>query len=185
MEQGATESLLVRAEDNLLPYLTTEVQGGVLSMRTAGNVDLRETRPIEFFLTVVDLDRFEFTGVGDAELQDLVLDDLVLRSSGIGTVRLSRLDAARLDVQLSGIGSVSANGVVGEQIIRVGEFGDYEAAALPSLVTTVTLTGSGAATVNVRDRLDATILSIGSVYYLGDPVLTTSISGTGRVVKIG
>jgi len=41
------------------------------------------------------------------------------------------------------------------------------------------------ATVRVRDHLRATIHGSGNVFYFGDPIVDSSITGSGYVVKIG
>ena len=71
IEQGMRESLTVEAESNLLQYIQTVVQGGVLIIRTAPGVDINPTQPIQFFVTVVSLDRAVLEGVGDIEISGL------------------------------------------------------------------------------------------------------------------
>jgi hypothetical protein len=185
IEPGAQEALLVRAEDNLLPYLLSEVQGGTLVMRTENGVDLQPTRPIEFYLTVVDLDEFVFAGVGDVDLLNMTTAQLTLTSAGVGSIECSNLDAVGLDVTLAGVGDVTIAGQVDEQTIMIAGVGDYEAGDLASREATVTISSSSSATVRVSDRLVVTITGNGSVYYIGDPVVESTITGTGRVEKTG
>jgi hypothetical protein len=52
-------------------------------------------------------------------------------------------------------------------------------------VADVRIGSGGSATVRVQDHLSATINGSGNVYYLGDPIVESSISGSGGVVKIG
>ena len=182
--QGAQETLRIRAEDNLLPYLMTDVNEGVLVIRTADGVDLEPTRSIEFSLTVADLESFLFTGVGDVEISDLTAAALSLTSTGVGTVQCSNLEAVALDVTVSGLGSTNISGLVDAQFIEVSGFGDYGAGDLTSRQATVTVNGFGSATVRVSDKLVAKAFGSGSIYYIGNPIVERTVVGSGRVVRI-
>lgn len=48
----------------------------------------------------------------------------------------------------------------------------------------VVLTGDGRVHMNVADTLEATIVGNGSIYYMGNPEVPTSITGSGSVSKI-
>jgi hypothetical protein len=184
MEQAAQEVLLVRAEDNLLPYLITEVHGDVLHIRTTPKVDLVPTLPIEFFLTVTSLESLIHQGVGDIDISGLTTDKLVLKFTGVGAVEVFDLNADELNVWLSGLGSIGATGNVIRQTVKLTGMGPYQAQGLQSSEAEVVVESSDSATVRVSDLLIATIKSTGSVYYIGSPTVEATITGTGKVEQI-
>ena len=61
---GDREGLRIEAEDNLLPYLETNVFGSQLEIGNGEGVWLRPTRPINFFVTVKSLDSLTLSGSG-------------------------------------------------------------------------------------------------------------------------
>lgn len=185
VQLGAVEDLSVTAETNLMPHLVTRMSGGTLIIETPGNVDLEPTRAIQFRLTATSLERLTHAGVGPTEIRNLTGDSFFLISSGVGDVDLPGIDLQSLGVTISGVGDVNASGVVDEQDILLSGVGDYEAPELQSRETVVTLSGVGSVTVRVSERLVVTITGEGSVFYYGDPVVESSISGSGRVEKIG
>lgn len=185
IRQGGTTSLDVRAEDNLIDYLETDVRGGTLVIRTRVGYDLRPTREIEYHVVVPDLQRVELSGAGEVHGSSIAGSRLVLVRSGVGQLEFSNLAVTALEATLSGVGSVRLDGTTQRQSIVLGGLGGYEAAALHSDEVDVTITGSGSATVWVSDRLDARIDGSGSVYYIGSPVVTRSGSGSGSVVPVG
>lgn len=185
VEQGGAESLVIEAEDNLIPLLRTEVQGGVLVISTEEGYNLQATRPMEFRLTVNTLERAELAGVGDILASGLSVGDLALDLNGVGNIELLGVDATRLDVVNSGVGDVSVSGSVPQQSVRLLSSGDYLAGDLVSGVADVLVASNGSATVRVSDHLTATIDSSGSVYYIGNPVVVQNVSGSGSVVQIG
>jgi hypothetical protein len=174
---GGQEALRVQAEANLLPHIIPEVQGGHLQIRTENGVDLVPTEPIEFFLTVVGLERVLLSGVGAVDLSSLTVSQLSVTLSGVGDIECSNLIATELSVLHSGVGRVGCAGQVDLQTVRIAGVGDYEAPSLASRETavTVTSTSEGSATVNVTERLSATIGGSGSVSYIDS-------SGGGLIV---
>lgn len=185
IRQGGMTSLLVRAEDNLMDYLETDASGGTLVIRTKAGYDLQPTREIEYHIVVPDLQRVELAGVGDVYGSSVAGNRLVLVRSGVGQLDFSNLDVTTLEASLSGVGSVRLDGTAQRQSIVLGGLGAYGAGGLNSTEAVVTIKGSGSATVWVSDRLDVTIDGSGSVYYIGNPFVTRSGSGSGSVVPLG
>jgi hypothetical protein len=184
IQPGVREELRVRAEENLIEYLQAEVQAGELVI-WKDPVTLLNTRPIEYHLTVVDLDRVALTGAGQIQASNLDTGPLAVGLSGAGGVEIVDLSAPRLDVETTGVGGVTLSGSVHEQTIRLGGMGDYDGRDLSSSVADVLITYEGSATVRVQDHLTVTINGSGNVYYIGDPVVDSTINGSGTVVKIG
>ena len=52
IEQGATESLTIEAEDNILPLLLARVEGGTLILDTHAETIVRPKKEIRYRLTV-------------------------------------------------------------------------------------------------------------------------------------
>ncbi len=189
IEQGSAEELIVTAEDNLLPFILTEVDNGILEIRTQSNVCLEPTQPIEYHLTVVSLESVLLSGVGDITVSDLVTPQLSLRRSGIGSVEVTNLDADELDVVLSGMmgmGDFDISGTVDLQRVNVTGLGDYDARDLVSLDAVISIVGNAnqTATVRVSDMLTVTINGNGRVFYIGDPFVDADITGSGSVQQI-
>ena len=182
--RGASEGLRIRAEDNLISFFAAKVTGGILRISRDSDVDLQPTGSIEFFLTVTELDNIMLSGIGEIELIGMATPQLSVDISGLGSVALIDLDADRLDVTLSGFGAITASGDVDEQNVTLSGFGDYGAADLASRIANVRIESSGSATVRVSDHLTAVVAGAGSVFYIGNPVVSSTITGSGTVEQI-
>jgi hypothetical protein len=55
--QGTEESLTIKADDNLLPYITTEVFNGTLEIGMKPNLSFNPTQSIEYELVVISRQR--------------------------------------------------------------------------------------------------------------------------------
>ncbi|HET7399649.1 MAG TPA: head GIN domain-containing protein [Intrasporangium sp.] len=163
VRQGDSESLSITAETNLLPLLTSDVSDGTLRLETRSGAVLRPTQPITYDVTMKDL-----TGVA---------------VSGSGSVAATAVRTPRLEVEISGSGTVSVDGAVETQDVSVSGSGRYEGGRLASTTASVQLSGSGSADLAVRERLRAEVSGSGTVTYSGDPRVTQDISGSGSLRK--
>lgn len=105
--------------------------------------------------------------------------------SGAGDVRLNGIHTDYLSIALSGAGNINASSSARHQQITISGAGRYQAADLESRVAEVRISGAGSAVIRVSDRLDAVVSSSGAIEYFGDPEVTSSISGTGVVNRLG
>jgi hypothetical protein len=181
IEQGDAPALRIEAEDNLIPYIETRVEGTMLVIRARERTHLRPTRPLVFHVTVVDLDRLEISGSGDADADGLTLDDLSLSVSGSGDVAITDLQADAVEARISGSGSIDLSGSARNLDLSITGSGDYRAAGLETVEAKVRISGSGSALLNASDQLEARISGSGSVRYVGNPSVVSSVTGSGSV----
>jgi hypothetical protein len=186
IELGEEESLTIEAEDNLLPYLETDVRGGMLTIHNESNSNLRPTAPIHYFLTVNSLETLAVTSIGNIDAPALQADMFTAKTSSSGSLHLAGLDANSLQVEVSSNGDIVIDaGQVDQQDITISSSGVYRGGDVSSATTTVEISSSGDATVWVTDSLNAHLSSSGNVNYYGTPEITQSMSSSGKVVSLG
>jgi hypothetical protein len=206
IELGDEEGLRIEAQENLLPYFTTEVRTGVLRIDQQPGRQIRPTEPVRFYVTAQELDTLIISGSGNIRAPGLEAPELRITIAGSGNVHTGDLDADELNVEISGSGNVETgavraevlrvdipgsgdvqieDGQVEEQGIEISGSGDYSARDLASAAAEVSISGSGAATLRVEDRLRVSISGSGDVRYAGSPEVDRSISGSGDVEQIG
>ncbi len=186
IEFGEEESLVIEAENNLMPYIEVDVRGNRLEIGLQDGVNLNPTRSIYYYLTVVDLSDLSISGLGDVEIASMDVEYFSLEVSGVGSVDIYELNATELEVTFSGLGEIDIhNGTVVEQTLTISGAGSYFAKNLESKNTTVTVSGIGSATVRASESLDATISGAGNVEYYGSPATQFSSSGIGDLSRLG
>jgi len=163
IEQTGTESLTLTADENLLPYLTAEVQGAELVLGVKGNVNLKPSRDIVYKLTVKRLDELDISGSGKVEAKGI--------------------DARQLKATISGAGDLRAEGRAESQEVSISGAGNFLGENLKGDSAAVDISGSGHATMAVSTKLDVDVSGAGSVEYVGDPAVTKRVSGVGSVRK--
>jgi hypothetical protein len=186
--QGDSESLTVQAEDNILPYITTQVANGTLVIgydTRYGSDWIRPTQPIKFNLALKNLNTLELSGAGNIQSASLTSDQLVLRVSGAGNIKIDKLEAKELTTSLSGAGNLNIAGQAASLDSRLTGLGSLQAGNLKSQSAKVTISGAGSATMAATESLDVTLSGIGSVEYYGNPKVTQKVSGIGSVKSLG
>ncbi len=166
IELGDTESLRIEAEDNLMEYIETELRGGLLIIGTQEDIRLDPTRPVNYFLTVTDL------------------DTIVISSSG--DIKIANLETDSLEVDINSSGSLDiAGGVVNSQDITISSSGSYTAQDLACNEAEVRINSSGSATIWVIDNLEVILNSSGDLRYRGNPSVNSNTNSSGDVIQLG
>jgi hypothetical protein len=186
IEFGAEEALTIEAEDNFMEYIEVDVFGKMLEIKFQSGKNLQPTVSINYYLTVVELDSIEVSGLGSVKLPELDVTDFFIDISGGGDVGIEQLDAKFLEVDISGLGNLSIDdGYVVRQEISISGGGNYKARRLESEEAYVNISGLGNTTIRVSDMLDVHISGGGNVEYFGSPDVTSDVSGLGNIDKLG
>ena len=161
VDVNGTESLTVEAEDNIMPLLKTEVRNGRLELSVESSIS--PTTDITYTVAAVALDGVTIAGSGDATATGIAAD--------------------LFDVEISGSGRVEPTGTAASLVVEISGSGRYLGEGLEASIGTVRVSGSGEAVVNVTDDLDVDVSGSGGVQYVGEPTITESVSGSGRVTR--
>lgn len=186
IEEGEEESLRIEAEDNLIPHFQTQVDDGILTIGADPDTVLGPTAPVNFYLTVQELNTLELIGSGDIEVPSLGAEMLTISVSGSGDINVADLNADVLEVRIPGSGDLRvSDGSVNEQSITIDGSGRYQARDLQSVEADVSIGGSGSVTIRVQNNLEVSISGSGSVRYAGSPTLDrVTVSGSGSIEQI-
>jgi CubicO group peptidase (beta-lactamase class C family) len=183
---GDQETLTVEAEDNLLPYLETQVTNGGLTIRSKSRVDLLPSQPVRYTLTVKNLQSIANSSSGNILVPKITGQNISINLSSSGNITVEGVKADMLKVQSSSSGDIAIHaGQAGRQEISLFSSGKYQAADVKSQSTQIEISSSGEANIWVSDQLDANISSSGNVNTYGSPRITQHLSSSGKVIQMG
>ncbi len=176
-------SVEITCEENILPYLETYVDNGVLKIYFSRNV--WDVNGLRIRIGAPAWDAFELSGSGNVYVPDpIVGDDLKLRLSGSGKIKIDDANFVYTSLKVSGSGDVYLSGQGDELFGTLSGSGNVEARYFPVKKATVKVSGSGNIRLNVSETLDATVSGSGNVEYLGSPHVDKDVSGSGKVRKL-
>lgn len=154
-------TLEITGDENILPYVTTEVRNGVLTIST-NRVSI-SPRQLKIKTSTDMLSNAEIIGSGNMVV------------TGVDTQNFSGL--------ISGSGNMTVNGQMNSSRYTVSGSGNVEARNAAAQTVTANISGSGNITVQVAQTLDGTISGSGSIIYFGNPgTVRRNITGSGSIV---
>lgn len=181
--QGEQESLVIEADDNIIPLIEAEVIGDKLNIGFKRGYNFIPASTLKFYLTAKELDEIKLSGAGNIYCNEFSTGELEFEISGAGDIDF-KINAESIVIISSGAGDITLEGSTGTQKITLSGAGKYNGAGLESKKCEISVSGAGSATVNVSEELDVDIGGVGNVSYMGKPAIKQSISGIGRIKNI-
>jgi len=144
---GKDHGVEVEADDNLLQFITTEVDDGVLKIGT--KCRLKTDNPIRVRVSAPDIDDLEVSGAASVTLSGLKNDGLEVDSSGASKIKVTG-ETVKFVVDVSGATKVDGENLQAENV-------------------TVEASGASHVKVSVSGNLRADTSGASSVVYSGTP----------------
>lgn len=173
----------VTCEESIIDFLETVEDDGVLKIHF--DRDVYDVDGLHIRVWAPNWDAIETSGSVDVNAPDAISgDELNLRLSGSGNMRVYKAQFDEINTQISGDGNVILGGSAHTLNCTISGSGNVDALDCPVQIANVTISGSGNASLDVSEKLDVVISGSGNVEYKGNPQVTSHISGSGTVKKI-
>jgi len=159
---GNEQSVLVKAEENLMKYLKVKVRNNTLFFDTKRNISPR--KGIKAIVVLKSLKGINASGASFAKAKNIDADDISIDISGASKVEISG-SAGNLDLHVSGAAKLYAKNFVCKKV-------------------SADVSGAGNAVINVTEKFYADVSGAGSLSYYGNPNdFSFDTSGAGSIKK--
>lgn len=184
LSQGDKESLRIEADQETMDKIIVRNTGEKLSIELEEGFELFDREEINIYLTITDIDSFEFEGVGNIKTEEVLrLKDLDLKGDGVGNTKLE-LEADRIDAEFNLVGNVTLSGKVETIDLNNNGLGNVDASDLKAQFMTLNTNGIGNVEVYSEKEISITANGIGKVTYEGGAeVKNLNRNGIGKVEK--
>jgi hypothetical protein len=205
--QGATESLTISTDDNLLPLMSTRVVNNELLIEGDQNRGFSTKKEIKIRLMVKTLnglkikgsgdvfgdklksDKFDISihGSGDVKFDTIRAEQFSVGIVGSGDISIANVESKSLDTSVRGSGDVKFGAVKAGQVnISVTGSGDISAAGTADKVV-IELSGSGDVRTNrlVAREVDVKVIASGNADVHATEKLNASVRGSGDIRYAG
>lgn len=174
--------VIIEVDENLLRYIDIAVRGNRLFIDTDRRLNSRKGIKIE--VPVKELRGISSSGASDIESSEPISSsEINIEVSGAGKLDL-KLDVKLVTLELSGATLVYLEGVAERLEVDMSGAGSLAAEGFEVQDCTVDISGVGHVLVNVSGSLDAQVSGLGKVEYLGEPQsVKGDVSGVGKVSK--
>ncbi|MES2004763.1 MAG: head GIN domain-containing protein [Bacteroidota bacterium] len=183
--QGATTSVKVEGDENILPFILVNQEGEGLVIRSKDHISYSTDHDIKIYITTDKLEQVNLQGSGNISGKTKFTggDKLTLRIAGSGDIKME-VNTPSIDANISGSGSMNMSGETKDQNIHIAGVGNYNAENLKSESARVKIAGSGDVKIFADASLDINIAGVGSVFYKGNPTVKQHVAGSGEVKRL-
>ena len=179
---GEVGKIKIKAPDNILPLIQTEVSDGLLKIGAEKNRN-KVKEPIIIYVPVDSrLKQVDIKGSADISTEkNLETKTLNVSIYGSGDARLA-VDVSSLALEVVGSGDIRVSGRAKNLSIDISGSGDVEVPKLKAEKAVIKVNGSGDVSAYVTEDLDVSITGSGDVIVKGNPKrVKQKINGSGRV----
>ena len=182
--KGKEGDIIVKADGNLMDYIITEVENGVLEIKLKKGFILKSTNTIEISVPFEDVEAISLAGSGNIDSKDLLNPtSLKLSIAGSGTIDMP-ISVKNLTSKIAGSGKITINGDCIDCNYSITGSGIINGYNLNAELSNIKITGSGIVTVNAVNEIHSKITGSGNVTYTGNPTIEKSSSiGSGTMKK--
>jgi hypothetical protein len=178
--------LEVTAPNSIHSMLETSVNNGRLVIRYNNGKTYDNDASIRINVSAPNVNTFLLNTSGNIYvMNDIQPDNLLLRSSGSGDIVFQKVFTGNIDAESTQSGRISAgSGSANSEKLKTDASGKIDLSGIAAKSVTTHTIGSGDIRVKVSDNLDVRIDGSGSVYFSGNPYISTHISGSGHLVRL-
>ncbi len=184
--RGTEGTITIKAEENLMEHIITEVDGDELKIKVEKGINLRPSngKKIEITVPFQDISEVALAGSGDVSTRDkITADSFEAKVAGSGDLVLE-VEANDIEAAVAGSGDLTLTGSTNSLEAKVAGSGDFHGFDLNSNDTEVNVAGSGDARVTCKSRLKARVAGSGTIKYKGNPTKEdTKVAGSGSISK--
>lgn len=181
ISQGSPYEVLVTADDNLLPYICTEVSGNTLKIGVEPMTSLRNHKDIVVHVTAPIFEKISCSGAAEVEAPNLLTQEsLVIKCSGAGNVKLE-VEAASLEVDASGASDVRLEGNTRFLKAELSGASDLKSYGLYCELAEVGLSGASDMQITVSGQVTGKASGASSLKVAGGASLNVNTSGASSV----
>jgi len=163
--QGNGNFLRLSGDDNILNFLTQDINGKELTLGMKSGITIQPKLPVSYHLTMTNPEQIEILGSGKVYVDDLNLPTFSCTLTGNGSFKVTG-KTIRQNVNLLGSGSYQAEGLRSDHV-------------------KVVLNGSGKIDLQATKTLNVLINGSGLCSYSGTPKkIQSSVNGSGKLHRV-
>jgi hypothetical protein len=138
---GSPQSVILKAQQNIIDVLTYEVINNTLKIGVEDNVSIENTEEIRFDIVINEISDIGLLGVGSFELSGDYQDELSISFIGVGHVNAYNLEVGICTISSTGVGDCKVK-VLDELNVTITGVGNVYYKGNPLITQTITGIGT-------------------------------------------
>lgn len=178
---GEEEKIEIKADENLLQYIKTEVKEGVLKISSSKS--LKSKNKIEVYVTAKLLKRAAASSGADIKsLNTIVFEKMELKTSSGSSITM-KVDCKQLKISTSSGSSILVSGKTTQLQAESSSGSEIKAFDLFAEICEVKVSSGSDIKINVSAELIADASSGGGITYIGKPSVVNKNTSSGGSVN--
>jgi len=182
--KGEEGTITIKADENLLEYIVTEVKNSDLKIKTKKGYTITSRKTIEITVPFESIDGVSLAGSGDVFTNDVIKsNNLKLSLAGSGNMDLN-VSTGEVVSNIAGSGNIQLAGDTDNFSCSIAGSGNLNGFNLKATIANAKIAGSGNIKINAVNEIHAKIAGSGNIVYSENPEIVKSKSaGSGSVKK--
>ncbi len=183
LTQGTENKIVVEADDNLLKYIETEIEGGKLNIKTSENIGRAESKKIH--VTYKDINSIEASSGAEVVGNSVIKSQNLSLKSSSGAELTVEVFAQDIIAKSSSGSDLKISGRATSLTADASSGSEIDAKNLMVINCNAEASSGAEVTVNVQEKLETSASSGGEINYYGSPVsVNSNNSRSGSVNKM-
>lgn len=167
--KGKEGKITITGEENIIPYLITEVKGNTLKIHYKKNTNISTRRKLTVTVPFTEISSVSLGGSGNIRAKNTLSgNDISFNIGGSGNITAD-VDAKEIYTRIGGSGNIKLTGKTTELDCSIAGSGNIKAYNLKTEITTANIAGSGDVRTYVSKKIKARVVGSGNIYYKGNP----------------
>lgn len=187
LSYGSSNTITVQGDENILPYIETKVEDGVMEIKTKNRTGFKTRNKLIVYVSLTKLTEIRVSGSGNITGNGDFSNDgkTVVSVSGSGDINVGMNSFNEMRINVSGSGNVTLKGKSTNNIdATISGSGNIDCSEIQCNDVFAHVSGSGNIKVYANKSIDAKVSGSGNIYYKGSATsLNIKSSGSGKIIK--
>lgn len=183
--QGELKPITIEADDNLFPYIRTEVKNDVLKIDIPANIFIKKYADMNVFISLPHLNRLSATTAAriDANIKTWFTDKIDLKAATGAQIKL-HVNTREIDVQAETSALIEIKGTTYQLNADIQASARLKAKELKTEIANIKVSNTATVEIEVNKQIGYDLSTGAQLIYKGNPsISTTNISTGARVTK--
>ena len=167
--QSDQSRVTLSAPENYIEYFEFENKDGTLNINYAENSVNMSANDVVIIIYTPNLREVNNSGAAVIHLDSLKTDEFKAINSGVGSFELNNINAKKIDVSCSGVGSINIDGQTDEAEYSCSGVGSIHAQEMKARDVKAKVSGVGGINCYASDYIDGRVTGVGGLKYAGHP----------------
>lgn len=184
---GSSNEITVEGDENILPYIETKVDDGVLQVKTKSRTGFKTKNKLMVYVSLTKITELRVSGSGNITgAGDFSNDGKTdISVSGSGNIDVGMNSFSETKISVSGSGNVTLKGKSTNNIeATISGSGNIDCINVQCNDVFAHVSGSGNVRVFANKSINARVSGSGNIYYKGAATnVSLKSSGSGKIIK--